>query len=345
MQFASPWAFLLAAPIIPILVFTVRKRSRAGVRFSSTSTVRQLRPTLRQRFSILPVLPQTTALAFLSVAMAKPQVGIEFVRDVTKGIAIELVVDRSGSMAAEMSYDGERLTRLETVKRVIDEFVNGGKRGLGGRANDLIGLVAFARYADTISPLTLSHGAIDGFLETIRIVTREEEDGTSIGDAIALAAARLEKAGAEADESYEMKSRAIVLLTDGRNNAGKRTPAEAAALARNWGIKIYAIGIGGGESFTTVNSVFGTYRMPTGSGIDETVLSSIAEETGGIFRTAADAEALRNVYREIDELETSEIETIRFLEYREVFVPFAVTALVLIAVSIVLSATVFRRLP
>lgn len=345
MSFAFPWAFLLLIPLPPVLWFALRKRSRPGVRFSSTKPIGAGRPTLRRRLSPLPVVLRVGSLVLLVVAMAKPQVGIEFSREITKGIAIELIVDRSGSMAAEMSYDGDRLTRLETVKRVIDEFVNGGKSGLEGRPNDLIGMVAFARYADTISPLTLSHGALDGFLDTVNIVNREEEDGTSIGDAVALAAARLHKAESNTDENYEMVSKVIILLTDGQNNAGKRTPEGAAALAREWGIKIYAIGIGGGESFTTVQSVFGTYRIPAGPGIDEATLSRIADETGGLFRTADDADALRAIYREIDELEKSEIETIRFLEYREVFTPFAVAALLLLALAVFLSSTLFRRIP
>ena len=345
MHFANPLAFLLVA-VIPVgMILTYRKRSKPGVRFSSTAPFGSFKPTLRQRLSSTPSLLQFAALALLAVAMARPQVGIEFVRDVTRGVAIELVVDRSGSMGAEMNYDGDRFDRLETVKRVIDEFVNGGKRGLPGRPNDLIGLVAFARYADTISPLTLSHGALDGFLDTVNIVTREDEDGTSIGDAIALAAARLHTAGEQADENYEMKSRVIILLTDGQNNAGSRTPQEAAKLASDWGIKIYAIGIGGDDATSTVQSVFGTYRVPLGPGVDEETLRGVAEVTGGIYRPASDAEALREVYREIDELEKSEIETIRFVEYREAFVPFALSALILLALSILLGSTLFRRIP
>ena len=343
MQFASPWALILLISVPPALIVALRKRRRPGMRFSSTKGIHSLTPTLKQRLSSLPVLLRVAAFVLLTIALARPQVGIEFVRDITKGIAMELVVDRSGSMGAEMNYDGERLNRLDVVKRVIDEFVVGGKKGLEGRPNDLIGLIAFARYADTICPITLSHGALDGFLDTVKLVQRQEEDGTSIGDAIALAAARLEQV--EGTDGYELKSKAIILLTDGQNNAGKRTPLEAAELARTWGIKVYTIGIGGEDSYSTVSSIFGTYRMPFGPGVDEASLSRIAEETGGIFRMADDADALRNVYREIDELEKSEIETIRFQEYREAFVPFAVAALVLLAIAVFLSATIFRRAP
>ena len=262
MQFAQPWAFLLLALLPAALWFGLHKRALPGVRFSSTRSLRSSRPTLRQHLAVTPLVLRLIALCLVTVALARPQVGVEFVRDVTKGIAIEIVVDRSGSMAAEMSYDGERLTRLDVVKSVIEEFVNGGKGELGGRPNDLIGLVAFARYADTVSPLSLSHGAIKGFLDTVEIVNRQEEDGTSIGDAIALAAARLHRAGQDTGEDYEMKSKVIILLTDGQNNAGKRKPLEAASLADDWGIKIYTIGIGGGESFAAVSSFFGTHRVP-----------------------------------------------------------------------------------
>jgi len=266
-----------------------------------------------------------------------------------------VVIDRSSSMRAEMIFSGQQLNRLEVAKRVFLEFVQGNKGDLAGRPNDLIGLISFARYADTSSPLTLAHGALASFVEPIKLVTRKPEDGTAIGDALALAGARLQKAeetvqklalASEAQEaSYEIKSKIIILLTDGEQTAGKRTPQEAAELAKQWGIKIYTIGIGGRESLLRVPTLFGTQVIQRGSGVDKQTLSALAETTGGIFRMAEDGDALRAVYGEIDELEKSEIESIRYVDYRERFTPFAITGLILLALEILLRTTYFRSIP
>jgi Ca-activated chloride channel family protein len=210
-------------------------------------------------------------------------------------------------------------------------------------------MVVFARFADTVCPLTLGHGALARFLESVHIVRVQSEDGTSIGDGLALAAARLKTAeetlAREGKSDYEIKSKVVILLTDGRHNRGKRRPAEAAKLAKEWGVKVYTIGVGGPDDTVVVQDFFGTRRVPAGSDVDGATLEAIARETGGIFRLARDADALRAVYEEIDELEKSEIESTRFLDYRELFWPFALAGLVLLVVEIVLSCTVFRRIP
>jgi Ca-activated chloride channel family protein len=280
---------------------------------------------------------------------------MEKIYDISKGVAIEVVLDRSSSMGAEMIFAGEQLNRLEVAKRVLLEFVQGNRGDLGGRPNDLIGLITFARYADTACPLTLAHGALASFVEPVGLVSRKPEDGTGIGDALALAAARLQKAAetirqqsriADKNEpAYEIKSKIIILLTDGEQNAGKRTPREAAELAKTWGIKIYTIGIGGQEGLIQVPTLFGTQVMQRGPGVDKQTLSSLAQTTGGIFRMAEDGDALRAVYGEIDALEKSEIESIRLVDYKEGFTPFALTGLILLALEILLRTTYFRRIP
>jgi Ca-activated chloride channel family protein len=255
-------------------------------------------------------------------------------------------------MGAEMEFEGERRTRLEVVKRVFEEFVMGKKGDLPGRSSDLIGMISFARYADTVSPLTLAHGALSQFLETVQLVKRRSEDGTAIGDAIALAAARLRTADetmsrqlTEGDKSSEIKSKIMILLTDGQNNTGMRSPSEAAALAKKWGIKIYTIGIGGEEGLIRQQGLFGSFLVRTGEGVDRKTLRSVAESTGGIFRMAEDAASLRVIYREIDRLERSEIESVRYVDYRELFQLFLFLSLGLLATEIVLSCTLFRRIP
>lgn len=351
MHFESPYAFLLLA-VIPLLLWLQLRRRGGSIRFSSTGNAALTGRSLRQKLAFTPSLLAYTVLVLITVALARPQVGLERVRDINKGIAIEMVVDRSGSMGAELEYRGERMNRLEVVKRVFSDFVMGNDRDLRGRPNDLVGMVAFARYADTICPLTLAHGALGPFLENVKLVQRRSEDGTSIGDALALAAARLKTAEEtlarqteDKDADYEIKSKIVILLTDGENNAGKRTPMQAAKLAAEWGIKVYTVGVGGGDAVTTIRTPFGSYKVPMGSRIDERPLREIAEMTGGLYRRADSAKALLGVYREIDELERSEIESIRFMDYKEKFVAYAMAALLLLVTEAWLSGTVFRRIP
>ena len=339
--------------VIPVLLYARHRfHGRPGVRFSSTGNASRAGRTLRRRLLFVPGLLRVMALVLVVVALARPQQGKERVRQVSRGVAIEMVVDRSGSMGAEMAYRGERLNRLEVVKRAFKEFVEGNGEDLAGRPSDLVGMVAFARYADTACPLTLAHGALSRFLENVRLVRRRSEDGTAIGDALALAAARLKTAEETLAEQtktrsgqYEIKSKIIILLTDGENNCGRRAPLAAAELAKEWGIKIYAIGVGGGDAMTTIHTPLGDYKVPISAGVDMRTLKAVSERTSGISRLATDEESLREVYREIDRMEKSEIETVRFLDYRELFVPFALGGLCLLALETALSCTLFRRIP
>ena len=295
---------------------------------------------------------QAALRAEVSLALARPQAGLEKVQESSQGVAIEMVVDRSGSMGAEMEFDGRAMTRLDVVKRVFAEFVQGNGRDLQGRTSDLIGMITFAKFADTVCPLTLAHGALSGFLDTIHLVPEgHPENRTAIGDAIALAAARLQTAeetlarqtGGDAT-SYTIKSKVIILLTDGQNNTGRHTPEEASALAKQWGIKVYAVGVGG-DDVVKIQTLLGTRMVRTGEGVDRETLTKLAETTGGVFRMAEDAEALRAVYQEIDRLEKSEVESIRYIDYKEYFAYLALAAFGLLALEAVLSCTLLRRLP
>lgn len=353
MRFETPWAFLLLL-LIPVPVyFHLFRTGRAAFRFSSVRNAAAAGRSLRQRLALAPLALRIAAMTMLIAALARPQQGGDKVREISDGMAIEMLVDRSSSMGAEMTYGGKQLNRLEAVKQVFEEFVNGGQGGLEGRPNDLIGLVSFSRYPETNCPLTLSHGALSRFLDGVRLAQpRSAQDGTGIGDAIALAAARLKKAEetlakqtGEKTKDYNIKSKIIILLTDGQHNCGKRLPLDAAEEAKKWGIKIYTIGVGGGEAYTTVQSVFGAFKVAAGSDLDEATLRAIAEKTGGQYFPAQDAQSLRAVYEQIDKLEKTTVETVRYVNWREMFVPFALLGLLLLAVEIVLSNTVFRKLP
>lgn len=350
MRFASPLALLLLLVIPLILYIQLARKKRPAVRFSSIRHSIAAGPSIKQHFIRFPLFLRIVVLILLTMALARPQEGLEKVYDVSKGIAIEMVVDRSSSMGAEMEIDGKRFNRLEVVKRVFGEFVQGNQKGLAGRQNDLIGMVTFARYADTVCPLTLGHGALTGFLDNVKLVEQKSEDGTAIGDGLMLAAARLKKAEEtlarqtkNKDTTYEIKSKIIILLTDGQNNAGEYPPAEAAAMAKEWGIKIYTIGVGEEERFS-VSGLLGL-RMRTGQGVDKKLLTSLAENTGGLFKMATSGKALREIYQEIDKLEKSEVESIRFVDYREYFNRFALLAFALLLLEIVLRNTLFRKVP
>jgi len=353
MRFANPWAFLALLAIPAVVLYLYRFGRPGTMRFSSTANLKRAGASFRTRFAALPLALRILALVCIVIALARPQQGHEKVKDVTKGIAIEMVLDRSGSMGTEMDFQGVHLTRLDVVKKVFEEFIMGNQKTLKGRPTDLVGMVAFARYADTMAPLTLEHGALLRFLSSIRVVTRQNEDGTSIGDAIALAAARLRTAEEElsrrAHESgtkeYEIKSKIMILLTDGQSNFGKRTPQEAAGLAKEWGIKIYAIGIGGREAVQTIKTLFGEFKVPRGEGVDTRTLQTVADATGGAFWLAEDDESLREIYEEIDRMEKSEIESVRFVEYNEKFGLFALLALGFLLAEAGLANTVFRRIP
>jgi len=348
MRFADP-SILLLLIILPLLFwFSERRKANGALKYSSLAIVRQAanKQSLRSRLHRLPTVLRLLALALLIIGLARPQLGMEKIQDINRGIAIEMVVDRSSSMRASFSYNNQETNRLEAVKDIFATFINGDNKNLKGRNSDLIGMISFARFANTNCPLTLAHGALARFLDTIHLVTRRNEDGTAIGDAVALAAARLKTAEEtiQDKDDYTIKSKIIILLTDGENNMGSRTPEQAAKLAKKWGIKIYAIGVGG-EDTVQIQTFFGTRTMKTGSGVDQNTLQQIADLTGGRFWLAKDGDALQQVYEEIDTLEKSEVESVRYIDYKEQFHSFALAGLFLLLVELILRATWFRRLP
>lgn len=343
---------MLIIALIAVLVLRKKTAKTGTVRFSSVKNAARAGRSLRLRLSWLPMTLRLLAILFLILAVARPQTGREKVREVSHGVAIEMVVDRSGSMKTEMEYGGRQMTRLDVVKKVFSDFVLGNGGDLPGRPNDLVGMIAFARYPETICPLTLAHGALPLFLKQTKIVTRKSEDGTAIGDALALAAARLDVAGKtmagarnKKKKGYEIKSKIIILLSDGENNCGKMSPEAAANLAKKWGIRVYTIAIGGGEAMASVQTPFGVYKIPISAPVDTSGLEKIAEITGGLFKKADNAKSLRQIYKQIDKMEKSKIESVRYVDYHEIFLIFVLLALALLGLEVLLSTTLFRRIP
>ena len=363
MQLYSPWAFLLFL-LLPVLAYTaLNKKHSAAVKFPSLVDIRNCHLSWRLRLRPLLKAARLMCLVLLILALARPRKGTVISEISTEGVAIEAVVDRSGSMQHEMDF-GEKLNRLEVVKKVLADFIQGGEKGLTGRSSDLVGLITFARYADTVCPLVLSHNVLLEFLKKTEIVKLQSEDGTAIGDAIALAAARLKKAEEEVERrnaqlrysqlgqsdneeqaGFKIKSKAIVLLTDGRNNVGEYNPLAAAELAKEWGIKIYTIGIGSAQAFTTIDMLGRTYKMPARQDLDEGLLKAIAEKTGGFYSRADDVEALRNIVKKIDQLEKTNVKSIQYTQYAERYGFLTLSALVLLTLEILAGCTVFRKIP
>ena len=355
-MFYSPWFFLLllALPILAWRIFSARRN--VAIRFSAVSVARSVTPTLRQRLMWLPKALTLAAVVFIILGLARPREGREQTVIDTEGIAIQMVVDRSGSMRAlDFKIEDENVDRLTAIKNVAGKFISGDD-DLDGRLSDLVGLITFAGFADGVTPPTLDHSFLVSNLNQTEIVSVAQEDGTAIGDAIALA---VEKLNALDDrQSEKVKSKIIILLTDGENTAGDLDPLAAADLAQTMGIKIYTIGVGTkGQAPIPVTDGFSGRQvirwMPVN--IDEETLQKVAEITEGKYFRATDTDSLENIYAEIDELEKTKVEADHFVDYRELAVqplragwismpPLLLIAFVLLLARVVLQQTWLREL-
>ena len=348
-RFNNPY-WLLAFLILAILFYLRTRKTPPAYNYSSVTPLHLNTQSLKHRLFFLPTLCRYLALACLIIALARPQAGFEMERKSTAGIAIEVAIDRSGSMREQLLYKDEIVNRLDIVKAVFEEFALGSEElKLKGRNDDLIGIVSFAGRAKTVCPLTLAHNAIPAILKNIKLAQTEDEDGTAIGDAIALSAARLKKAEEslekQGDETkYKIKSKIIILLTDGQNNKGNISPFDAAKLAAEWGIKIYTVGVGG-RLPRQKQDFFSSLMMPLGSAVDAPALNQISKITGAKFFMADDAETLEEIYKEIDQLEKSEFKATQSAHYNELFMNWCLASLILLLLEIFFKTTFFRRLP
>jgi len=329
----------LAVGLLAPLVYWLAARLPASITYSSLVLVDAAPRSLRTRIEKLPALLFAAAVLVLAVALAGPRTGDATSRLHREGIAIAMVVDHSGSMQARDFVRGDTSTsRLDVVKEVFRNFVAGGD-GSAGRSDDLVGLVSFARYADGLCPLTLDHGNLLSILADVEIATDPSEDGTAVGEGLALAVERLRRA--------EVASKVAILLTDGVNNAGDIDPLHAAELAAQHGIRVYAIGAGtSGLAPVPVTLPGGRVVLRQAYvEVDEETLRRIADRTGGRYFNAANAGALGEVIAEIDRLERSEVTEVRYLTYEYHYAGWVGSGAALIAVAALLSGTVLRRLP
>lgn len=274
---------------------------------------------------------RTLVLVLLVVALARPQQGLGAAEVETSGIDILLAIDVSGSMKAlDFELDGRQASRLEAVRSVVMDFVE-------DRQGDRIGLVAFAGRPYLVSPLTLDHDWLLQNLERLQIGL--VEDGTAIGSALAASTNRL--------RDREAKSRIVILLTDGVNNAGKISPLMAADAARALGLKAYTILAGtGGEVPIPVRDRFGRQRVVTARvDVDEETLAEMAEITGGRFFRATDTDSLAEIYAEIDAMEKTTATLHKFERYRELYPWLLLAGVILLLLERLLAETRLRRLP
>ena len=340
-EFRNPLLLSLALLAIPAW-WLVRNR-QASIVFSSLTPLEALPATWRSRLSWLPAALFAAAMVAWSLALARPQTSEKLSRVEREGVAIMMVMDRSGSMHARDMVQGDRsVDRLTVAKDVFSRFLLGDQqRAAGeGRPNDLVGLVTFAGYADSVCPLTLDHNNLALLASELEIVNQRGEDGTAIGDGLALAVERLRRSA--------VSSKVAILLTDGENTAGVIDPLKAADLAREVGVKVYCVGAGtnGWAPIPTYDprrnrTVLVRQRVR----IDEATLKEIAKRTGGAFFRAIDSESLAKIYGQIDELERTKVSELRYVQFHEWFAPFATAGLVLMGLAATLDGTAFRRWP
>jgi len=326
MRFAYPWVLALLAllPLLGSLRLRYDRRKRGTLRFSDITHLKHVPPSAGMMLrAVVPVL-RLLIVGLVIVALARPQAGWKEEEATTEGIDIMLALDVSNSMQTQ----DFRPNRLEAAKRVVADFID-------GRKNDRIGCVIFAATNFTLCPLTLDYGVLKDFIKRVdfNII---DGNHTAIGMGLANCVRQLKESKA--------KSRIIILLTDGENNAGQIDPATAAEMAKALGIKIYTIGVGSVGQALMPGGLFGGLRVGEAE-YDEKALRHIAEATNGRFFPATDNQKLKEIYQVIDKLEKSEIKTKEYQDYDDLMEWAAVPALSLFLLEIGLGYTRFRKLP
>jgi Ca-activated chloride channel homolog len=317
-RFHDPiWLWLLL--LVPLLLWWHARRGTAALNFSRLPHGAGGAWRLHVPFAL-----RCLALTLLVLALARPQQGYSWEESLTEGIDIQVALDISGSMGAE---DFQPKNRLEVAKRVVDDFID-------LRPADRIGLTVFSGAALTRSPLTTDRQMLHFLVDAVEL--NSLPDGTAIGLALANAAARLKDSTA--------KSKVIVLVTDGVNNAGAIDPASAAAIAQGLGIKVYTIGVGTAGRVPVPLSMQDprtgrreVRRVLMNVEVDEELLQQIADRTGGRFFKATNEAALREIFAEIDSLEKTQIATKTYVRYEEVFQPLLWSALALLFLPLLTS--------
>lgn len=338
LTFARPWLLLLLLAI-PLVAYLRGKRGlSAALTFSSTSTLRAIgKQSAARAGKILRALIFAT-LAIFIIGLARPQLGKSLTQVEASGIDIMLVLDVSGSMLTrDFTIGGDEAARLDAIREVTRKFIE-------GRPNDRIGIIAFAGRPYVVSPMTLDHDWLLQNLERVRIGL--VEDGTAIGSAMASAANRL--------NDKHSKSRVLVLLTDGENNAGKISPNTAAEAVKALKIHFYAIGAGingiapapiytsrGPMTDAIGNILYQNQRVE----FNEAGLKEVARIADGKFYRATDTKSLEQIYADIDKLEKSTVAVKKYQQYRDLFPVCVMSGCGLLIAQLLLSQTIWKKLP
>ena len=322
-EFAHPGFFWLLI-IIPLMVgwYIWKQRQLQG-----NLSVPTLKGFTIKKSNIAPyrhsgIVLRSLALIALIVAMARPQSSLSWQDSTTEGIDIMIASDISGSMLAE----DFKPNRLEAGKNIAIDFIK-------NRPNDRIGLVIFSGESFTQCPLTIDHDVLVNLYADIK--NGMIEDGTAIGMGLATAVNRL--------RGSEAKSKVIILLTDGSNNAGSIPPVTAAEIAKQFNVRVYTVGLGtNGYAPYPVQTPFGVQYQRMKVDIDEGTLSKIASITGGKYFRATNNETLKEIYTQIDKLEKAKIDVTQYRKKTEMFLPWAIIALILLSLEFLLKNTLFK---
>ncbi len=326
LSFAHPM-FLGLLLLIPVLIWWQnknRKKNNPSMRLTTIAGVKGVKPSWRVRYRPLLVWLRMIGLAGIIIALARPQSSNTTESIDSEGIDIVLSMDISGSMLAE----DFKPNRIEAAKKVALSFVD-------QRPTDRVGLVIFSGESFTQCPITIDHHVLKEQIAGVK--SGMLQDGTSIGMGLATAVQSLRNA--------KGKSRVIILMTDGVNNTGLIDPATALEIAKAYKIRVYTIGVGSmGQALSPVQTPTGIQMAMAPVQIDEPLMKKIAGETGGKYFRATDNRSLDNVYKEIDQLEKTEVEISSYKRYAELFFPFAALALICLALEMLLRYTVFRSI-
>ncbi|NPA67093.1 MAG: VWA domain-containing protein [Chlorobi bacterium] len=326
MIFANPSYFWLFLLLIPMIIWYILKKSEshASIEYSSTETFKKIPKPPRYYLRHLLFILRTATISLLIIILARPQSEVAE-EQTTEGIDIVIALDISGSMSAR----DFKPDRLEASKKIAIEFIN-------KQENDRIGLVVFAGEAFTQCPVTIDHKVLINMFSAVK--QGLIEDGTAIGHGLATAVNALKDSKA--------KSKIIILLTDGENNAGNIDPMTAADLAAKFNIKVYTVGVGkNGYAEMPVQTVFGTQMQKVEVKIDEETLKLIAEKTGGKYFRATDNDKLKKIYDEIEKLEKNKIKEKTTRKTEEEYMKFLLPAILLLIAEVILRYTILRTLP
>jgi len=330
-RFEQPWWLLLLLVLPAVWFYRHRFHRPAGVSFAPVHNLLTLAAALRSPQLWLHPALLGLGCAALIFALARPQAGESTSSVHASGIDIMLLLDVSRSMLSEdFQIGNERASRIDAVKQVTERFIR-------GRPNDSIGIIAFAGRPYLVSPLTLDH---DWLLSNLgRLQIGLTEDGTAIGSALVMGANRL--------RDLNVKSRVIVLLTDGDNNAGKVPPLTAAEAAAAIGIKIYTIGAGtnGLVPFPTTDQFGNKFYTQEYMPFQEDACRQIARIGSGKFYRATDTRGLNDIFSDIDRLEKHEVTFAEYRAYKDLFAWFAGAGMVLVAIGSICGETVWRQIP